>query len=50
VLLGLFLDETAERTRGIFQGLFMVLRDAVDRLVEGIGDLFRSGNGTSGRS
>lgn len=50
VLLGLFMDETADRTRGIFQGLFMILREAVERLVDGIGDLFRSGNGTSGRS
>jgi phage shock protein PspC (stress-responsive transcriptional regulator) len=49
ILLGLFLDETADRTRGIFQGLFMTLREGVDKVVDGIGDVFRSGNGTSGR-
>ncbi|MEJ2534410.1 MAG: PspC domain-containing protein [Gammaproteobacteria bacterium] len=34
VLLGLLLEETAERTRGAFRGLFLTLRDAVDKLVE----------------
>lgn len=48
ILLGLFMEETAERTRGIFQGLFLTLREGVDRVVEGVSDVFRSGNGTSG--
>lgn len=34
LLLGLLLDETAERTRGAFRGLFLTLREAVDKLVE----------------
>lgn len=49
VLLGLFLDETSDRTRGIFQGLFLTLREAVDKVVDGIGDLFKSDNGNARR-
>lgn len=49
ILLGLFLDETSERTRGIFRGLFMTLRETVDKVVDGISDLFKSGNGSTGR-
>ena len=33
VLCGLLLDETSERTRGIFQGLFLLLRDTVEKLL-----------------
>ncbi len=43
ILLGLFLPETSDRTRGIFQGLFITLREAVDRVVDGIGDIFGGG-------
>lgn len=32
LMLGLFLDETAGRTRGIFRGLFITLRELVDRV------------------
>jgi phage shock protein PspC (stress-responsive transcriptional regulator) len=49
VLLGLFMDETADRTRGIFQGLFLTLQEGVEKVVDGIGDVFRSGGNTSGR-
>ncbi len=49
VLLGLFMDETAERTRGIFQGLFLTLQEGVEKVVDGIGDLFRSDGNASGR-
>ncbi|MEM1412754.1 MAG: PspC domain-containing protein [Pseudomonadota bacterium] len=47
ILLGLFMDETADRTRGIFQGLFMTLREWVDKAVDGFSDLFKDGKGTS---
>jgi phage shock protein PspC (stress-responsive transcriptional regulator) len=49
ILLGLFMDETADRTRGIFQGLFLTLQEGVEKVVDGIGDLFRSGGNASGR-
>jgi phage shock protein PspC (stress-responsive transcriptional regulator) len=49
VLLGLFMDETADRTRGIFQGLFLTLQEGVEKVVDGIGDLFRSDGNASGR-
>lgn len=48
-LLGLFMDETSDRTRGIFQGLFLTLREGVDKIIDGLGDVFRSGGNTSGR-
>lgn len=49
ILLGLFMDETAERTRGIFQGLFLTLQEGVERVLEGIQDVFGSGGKSSGR-
>ena len=49
ILLGLFMDETSDRTRGIFQGLFLTLREWVDKFVDGVADLFKSGNGSTGR-
>jgi phage shock protein PspC (stress-responsive transcriptional regulator) len=49
ILLGLFMDETADRTRGIFQGLFLTLQEGVEKVIEGLGDVFRSGGNTSGR-
>ncbi len=49
VLLGLFLDETSERTQGIFRGLFLTLREFVDKVFDGLGDLFKPGNGSAGR-
>ncbi len=49
ILLGLFMDETADRTRGIFQGLFLTLQEGVDKVVEGVSDVFRSGGDASRR-
>lgn len=49
LLLGLFLDETSARTRGIFEGLFLTLREVVEKVVDGFGDLFKPGNGSAGR-
>lgn len=49
ILLGLFMDETADRTRGIFQGLFLTLQEGVEKVVEGVSDVFRSGGDTSRR-
>lgn len=49
ILLGLFMDETADRTRGIFQGLFVTLREWVDKIVDGISDLFKPGSGSANR-
>lgn len=49
ILFGLFMDETAERTRGIFQGLFLTLQEAVEKVVDGISDLFRPGGNSTGR-
>jgi phage shock protein PspC (stress-responsive transcriptional regulator) len=47
VLLGLFMDETAARTKGIFQGLFLTLREVVEKIVDGVADLFKPGNGST---
>ncbi len=49
ILLGLFMDETADRTQGIFQGLFLTLREWVDKVVDGMSDLFKPGNGSANR-
>jgi len=50
ILAGLLLDETSERTQGIFRGLFLTLREWVDKLLDGLGDLFKPRNGgTAGR-
>ena len=49
ILLGLFMDETAERTRGIFQGLFLTLQEGVEKIVDGVSDVFRSGGDASRR-
>jgi phage shock protein PspC (stress-responsive transcriptional regulator) len=49
ILLGLFMDETADRTRGIFQGLFLTLQEGVEKVVQGISDVFGSGGNASGR-
>ena len=49
VLLGLFMDETAARTKGIFEGLFLTLREVVDKVVDGVADLFKPGNGSTGK-
>ena len=40
VLLGLFMAETGERTRGIFQGLFIWVREAVEKIIGSCRDLF----------
>lgn len=51
VLLGLVMDETADRTRGIFRGLLIVIQEGVGKIVDGIGDLFRSDrDGRNGRT
>lgn len=49
ILLGLFMDETADRTRGIFQGLFLTLREWVEKFMDGLSDLFKPGNGSANR-
>ncbi len=40
VVLGLVMDETAERTRGIFRGLFIAIQEGVEKLLNALGDLF----------
>jgi phage shock protein PspC (stress-responsive transcriptional regulator) len=40
VVLGLAMDETAERTRGIFKGLFIAIREGVEKLLNALGNLF----------
>jgi len=42
LVLGLVMDETAERTRGIFKGLFIAIREGVEKVLDGLGDLFRN--------
>lgn len=50
LVLGLVMDETADRTRGIFRGLFIVIQEGVGKIVDGIGDLFSSDrDGRNGR-
>lgn len=50
LVLGLVMDETADRTRGIFRGLFIVIQEGVSKIVDGIGDLFSSDrDGRNGR-
>jgi phage shock protein PspC (stress-responsive transcriptional regulator) len=51
VLLGLFLPETEERTRGVFRGLVIWLREWIDRGAEFIRDILGGStqrNGSSG--
>ena len=48
ILLGVFLPETEERTKGVFQGLFISLREMVDRFVDAGSDLFGSNGGRDG--
>lgn len=48
VVLGLVMDETEERTKGIFKGLFIAIQEAVAKLLDGIGNLFN--NNRSGRN
>jgi phage shock protein PspC (stress-responsive transcriptional regulator) len=43
ILLGLFMDETAERTRGVFQGLYLTLQEWVDKLLESGRRIFSPG-------
>lgn len=49
ILFGLFMSETADRTRGIFQGLFLTLREWVDKFVDGLSDLFKPGSDSANR-
>ena len=44
VLLGLFMDETAERTRGVFQGLYLTLQEAVEKLLDAGRRIFTPGS------
>jgi len=37
--LGLMMRETEDRTRGVFRGLFVTLREFVDRCIDGCRDL-----------
>lgn len=34
VILGLVMDETSERTRGVFQGLYLSLQEIVEKLLD----------------
>ena len=49
LVLGLVMDETSERTRGIFRGLFVVIQESVEKILSAFGNLFRDdrrgGNG-----
>ncbi len=40
IVLALVLEETAERTQGAFKGLFITLREGVDRLLTSARNLF----------
>lgn len=40
VVLGLVMMETETRTRGVFQGLFVTLREVVDKCIEACRSLF----------
>lgn len=42
VVLALVLEETAERTRGAFRGLFITLRDAIGKILDAGRDTFQS--------
>ena len=48
VILGLVLSETEERTRGFFSGLSVIIRETVEKFLNGIQDLF--GNDENSRS
>jgi phage shock protein PspC (stress-responsive transcriptional regulator) len=51
VLLGLFLNETEERTRGVFKGLAIWCRELLDKLTDACKDVFggrTERNGSSG--
>ena len=39
-LVGLFLSETEERTRGVFRGLFIWLNECVEKVIVAVRDLF----------
>ena len=49
IILGLTLRETADRTQGIFQGLFVTLRECVDKVMNGFCDLFKPSSSSSNR-
>ena len=40
ILLGLFLEETSERTKGVFQGLGIWFREFTDKAGDRVGDIF----------
>lgn len=42
VVLGLVMEETADRTRGIFKGLFIVIQEGVEKVLDGLGGLFKN--------
>lgn len=44
ILLGLFMEETAERTRGVFQGLYLTLQEWVDKVLESGRRIFNPGS------
>ena len=39
-LVGLFLSETEERTRGVFRGLFIWLNECCEKVITAVRDLF----------
>lgn len=48
VVLGLVMDETADRTRGIFKGLFIAIQEGVEKVLDAVGDLFRNDRNSRG--
>ncbi len=40
VAAGLLMKETEERTRGVFRGLFIALREGVEKCIDGCRDIF----------
>ena len=50
IILGLVLKETEDRTRGVFKGLFISLREAVEKIIHGGRDMFNDGHGPGNSS
>ena len=44
ILAGFFMAETEVRTRGFFSGLGVVIRESVEKLMDGLGRVFGSGS------
>ncbi len=48
ILLGLFLEETSERTKGVFQGLGIWFGEFTEKAADRFGDIFGRGSSTNG--